>query len=237
MGAAYVHGLESAGVVAPLKHFAGYSASRSGRNHAPVSVGPREMADTFYPPFEMALQLGGARSVMNSYAEVDGVPAASDEARLTGLLRDEWGFAGVVVADYFAIAFLRTLQRVVATDAQAAALALRAGIDVELPSVFAYGQPLIDAVNSCAVSESYVDRAVRRVLAQKLELGLLDADYAPEVSTPPALDTAADVVVVVVGEKAGQLGGGRSGEGCDASDLQVRGEQGGLVEDLLASET
>ncbi|HWV50640.1 MAG TPA: glycoside hydrolase family 3 N-terminal domain-containing protein, partial [Microbacterium sp.] len=131
IGSAYVRGVESADVVATLKHFAGYSGSRAARNHAPVSAGPREMADVFHPPFLTALREGGARSVMNSYAEVDGVPAAADATVLTDLLRHEWGFDGVVVADYFAVAFLRTLHRVAETDGEAAALALAAGIDVE----------------------------------------------------------------------------------------------------------
>ena len=73
IGTAYVAGLESAGIVATLKHFAGYSASRAGRNLAPVSIGPRELADVLLPPFEMALR-AGARSVMNSYTDNDGVP-------------------------------------------------------------------------------------------------------------------------------------------------------------------
>lgn len=345
IGSAYVHGLESAGLVATLKHFAGYSASRAGRNHAPVSIGPREMTDVILPPFEMALRLGGARSVMNSYAEVDGVPAAADEQRLTGLLRETWGFDGIVVADYFAIAFLRTLQRIAATDGEAAALALRAGIDVELPSVFCYGQPLIDAVEAGDVPESLVDRALRRVLTQKLDLGLLDADYVPEISGTPELNPpasratalalareavvlldnpagvlplapdasvavigpladdpfamlgcysfpahvgvhhpdaglgisiptvldelrslhpgdvthrhgcdvkapgrdgfadaveaakAASVAVVVVGDQAGLFGRGTSGEGCDAADLRLPGEQQALVEAVCATGT
>ena len=74
---AYVRGLEGQGIVATLKHFAGYSASRGARNHAPVSMGPREFRDVIMPPFEMAIRDGGARSVMNSYADVDGVPAAA----------------------------------------------------------------------------------------------------------------------------------------------------------------
>ena len=78
----------------------------AARNHAPVSIGPRELADVILPPFEMALRDGGARSVMHSYAEIDGVPAAAERGLLTGLLRDEWGFAGTVVADYFGIPFL-----------------------------------------------------------------------------------------------------------------------------------
>ena len=96
IGSAYVRGLESSGVVATLKHFAGYSASRAARNLAPVSMGPRELADVILPPFEMALR-AGARSVMNSYTDTDGVPAAADPALLTNLLRDTLGFNGTVV--------------------------------------------------------------------------------------------------------------------------------------------
>jgi beta-glucosidase len=179
IGAAYVRGLEGAGIVATLKHFAGYSASRGGRNLAPVAMGRRELTDIVLPPFEMALRLGGARSVMNSYTEVDGLPVAADEALLTGLLRDEWGFTGTVVSDYFAVKFLLTLHAVAADPVHAAALALRAGIDVELPTVDAFGPALVEAVRSGVVDVSLVDRAVRRVLAQKAELGLLDDDWQP----------------------------------------------------------
>ncbi|MBX6357668.1 MAG: glycoside hydrolase family 3 C-terminal domain-containing protein [Micromonosporaceae bacterium] len=179
VGAAYVRGLERAGVVATLKHFVGYSASRGGRNLAPAPMGPRELADVLLPPFEMALRLGGARSVMHSYAEIDGVPVAADESLLTGVLRDAWGFSGTVVADYFAVRFLQTLHGVAAHPGEAAGLALRAGIDVELPNVDAYGAPLVEAVRSGAVDEALVDRALRRVLIQKAELGLLDADWQP----------------------------------------------------------
>ncbi len=106
IGTAYVRGLESAGVVATLKHFVGYSASRAGRNFAPVSAGPREVADILLPPFEMAIRDGGARSVMHAYTEIDGVPGAANNVLLTDLLRDEWGFEGTVVADYFGVTFL-----------------------------------------------------------------------------------------------------------------------------------
>ncbi|WP_323373926.1 beta-xylosidase/alpha-l-arabinosidase [Plantactinospora alkalitolerans] len=179
VGSAYVRGLETVGVVATLKHFAGYSASRGGRNLAPVPMGPRELADVVLPPFEMALRLGGARSVMHSYAEIDGLPVAADAGLLTGLLRDDWNFSGTVVADYFAVRFLQTLHRVAGDAGQAAGLALRAGIDVELPTVDAFGTPLVEAVKSGAVDEALIDRALRRVLIQKVELGLLDADWQP----------------------------------------------------------
>ncbi|WP_051772116.1 glycoside hydrolase family 3 N-terminal domain-containing protein [Saccharothrix sp. NRRL B-16314] len=348
VGAAYTKGLESSGIVATLKHFAGYSASRGGRNHAPVHMGPREFADVVLPPFEMALRLGGARSVMNSYAEIDGVPPASDSALLTDLLRDEWGFDGVVVADYFAVSFLETAHAIAGSPGEAAALALAAGIDVELPSVRCYGEPLAELVRSGQVDEALVDRAVVRVLTQKCELGLLDEGWSPESPAvlrdepvdldPPALrdlartmaersvvlldnaadllplrDTGklavvgpcaddllalmgcyafpnhvgvqhpdvplgvdmdtmlqavrkefpaaavttakgcevdgddrsgiedavavardADVVLAVLGDRAGLFGRGTSGEGCDAEDLTLPGVQGALLEELLA---
>jgi len=188
IGAAYVRGLENAGVVATLKHFAGYSASRAGRNLAPVTMGPRDFADVLLVPFEMALRLGGARSVMHSYTSVDRVPTAADEALLTGLLRDEWGFTGTVVADYFGVRFLQTLHRVAEDPGGAAALALRAGVDVELPTLDAYATPLVEAVRAGRVPESLVDRALLRVLTQKAELGLLDADWRPDPATELDLD-------------------------------------------------
>ena len=185
IGTAYVRGLESAGIIATLKHFVGYSASKAGRNLAPVSVGPRELADVLLAPFEMVVREGKPRSVMHSYTDIDGVPSAADESLLTGLLRDTWGFDGTVVADYFGIAFLKMLHRVAGSWGEAAALALTAGVDVELPTVKTFGEPLVEAIRSGALDEAVIDRAVRRVLRQKVELGLLDLDWD---ATPDALN-------------------------------------------------
>ncbi|WP_210591556.1 glycoside hydrolase family 3 N-terminal domain-containing protein [Streptomyces sp. GESEQ-35] len=192
IGAAYVRGLESAGIVATLKHFAGYASSVGARNQAPVRAGVREIADVILPPFEMALREGGARSVMAAYNETDGVPASADAALLTELLRQDWGFTGTVVADYFGITFLETLHRVAGSPAEAAHAALAAGIDVELPTLKCYGRPLLEAVREGRVPEELVDRAARRVLLQKCELGLLDADWAPEPKGPIDLDSTAN---------------------------------------------
>ncbi|MEV4316235.1 glycoside hydrolase family 3 N-terminal domain-containing protein [Actinocrispum sp. NPDC049592] len=189
IGSAYVRGLESTGLVATLKHFVGYSASRGGRNLAPVSIGRREMADVLLPPFEMALQ-AGARSVMNAYVDLDGVPVAADPQLLTELLRDEYGFQGTVVADYFSVAFLQTLHSTAGSPAAAAGEALRAGIDVELPTVHCYGTPLLEAVESGEIDITVVDRAVERVLIQKCQLGLLDDDWAPDPPGSIDLDDA-----------------------------------------------
>ncbi|CAL9284285.1 glycoside hydrolase family 3 N-terminal domain-containing protein [Streptomyces sp. SudanB91_2054] len=188
IGTAYVRGLEDAGIVATLKHFVGYSASRAGRNLAPAPVGPRERADVLLPPFEMAVREGGARSVMHAYTDMDGVPAAADEDLLTGLLRDTWGFDGTVVADYFGIAFLKTLHGVAADWADAAGAALGAGVDVELPTVKTFGAPLAEAVADGRVPEAVIDRALRRVLTQKAELGLLDPDRDPVPSALAGAD-------------------------------------------------
>ncbi|MER6921045.1 glycoside hydrolase family 3 N-terminal domain-containing protein, partial [Streptomyces spiralis] len=183
IGSAYVRGLESAGIVATLKHFAGYASSAGARNLAPVRAGTREFADVTLPPFEMALREGGARSVMAAYTETDGVPASADPQLLTELLREQWGFTGTVVADYFAIDFLQTLHRVAGSPTESAHLALAAGIDVELPTLKCYGKDLAAAVRAGTVPEELVDRAARRVLVQKCELGLLDEDWDPDLPT------------------------------------------------------
>ena len=214
VGAAYVRGLESSGVVATLKHFAGYSASRAGRNLAPVAIGPREYADVILPPFETALRHGRPRSVMHSYTDVDGMPSAADRALLTGLLRETWGFDGTVVADYFGVRFLETLHRVAADGTDAARLALRAGVDVELPTVDAFGPDLVEAVRRGDVEESLVDDALHRVLRQKIELGLLDPGWEPvpgdgddlvlddDASRDLALRLAREAVVLLANDAA-----------------------------------
>ena len=191
VGSAYVRGLQSSGVIATLKHFAGYSASRGARNHGPVPMGRRELIDVVLPPFERAVAAtnrggGGAGSVMNSYSDVDGMPAAIDAWLLGEVLRDQWGFTGTVVSDYWAIPFLATMHGVATDSPDAGVQALMAGIDVELPDTVGYGADLVAKVRSGEVAQTYVDRACRRLLTQKAELGLLDPDWTPEASVTAA---------------------------------------------------
>ncbi|HEU5129425.1 MAG TPA: glycoside hydrolase family 3 N-terminal domain-containing protein [Glycomyces sp.] len=181
VASAYVAGLQEGGVLATLKHFAGYSASHAARNFGPVHMGHRELAETYLTPFEMAVRIGRAASLMPSYAANDGVPSHANHRQLTGVLREEWGFEGTVVADYFGVNFLNSLHGIAADRSAAARLALTAGVDVELPNADCYGTPLLEAVRSGAVEEDVVDRAAERVLTQKIELGLLD-----ELPEPPA---------------------------------------------------
>ncbi len=191
LGCAYVSGLQDAGVIATLKHFAGYSASRAARNHGPVSMGRRELRDVVLPPFEAAVTLAGVGSVMNAYSDTDGVPAGVDSWLLTDVLRDEWGFAGTVVSDYWAVPFLASMHRVATDATDGAAQALAAGVDVELPD--AIGFPgLVERVRRGEVAEELVDRAVRRILGQKVRLGLLDPGWTPEGSVAAAADVDLD---------------------------------------------
>ncbi|WP_035749185.1 beta-glucosidase [Glycomyces sp. NRRL B-16210] len=181
LGTAYVEGLQETGLIATLKHFAGYSASHAARNFGPVYLGTRQFAETYLTPFEMAVRLGRARSVMPSYAANDGVPSHANARLITGILREEWDFEGTVVADYFGVNFLNSLHGIAADRSSAAGLALNAGVDVELPGSDCFGEPLRAAVAAGAVEEKTLDRAVERVLTQKIELGLLD-----ELPEPPA---------------------------------------------------
>jgi beta-glucosidase len=194
MGVAYVRGVQgddrATGVVATGKHFLGYGASEGGLNHAPAHIGPRELREVYARPFEAAIREAGLASVMNSYGEVDGLPCGGSPEILDDLLRGELGFDGVVVADYFTTLLLVTHHRVAADKAEAAQLALEAGIDVELPQLDCYGAPLGEGVKSGAVPMARVDRSLRRLLRMKLELGLferpfVDADAAPRVYERP----------------------------------------------------
>ena len=188
LGTAYVRGLQSAGVHATVKHFAGYSASRAGRNMAPVAMGRREFADVILPPFEMAIREGGARAVMPTYIDIDTVPASADRELLGSVLRGQLGFEGLVVSDYYAVSFLELQHGVAASQGAAAALALTAGVDVELPNVRCYGAPLAAAVAGGEVPPEVVDQAVARVLTQKFELGMLDPGWAPVPDVPDGDD-------------------------------------------------
>jgi len=187
VGAAYVRGLQTAdlrgGVAATGKHFLGYAMSEGGRNWNPVQMGPRELREVYAEPFAAAIRDAGLAAVMNSYASVDGLPCAGSRAILTDLLRGELGFAGAVVADYWSIPQLERFHRVAADKGAAAALALSAGLDVELPETDYYGAPLKAAVEAGHLPLEVVDTAVRRVLGMKFQLGLFEQPYVdPEAA-------------------------------------------------------
>src|SRR3989442_479570 len=193
IGTAYVQGLQSddlrQGVAATGKHFLGYAMSEGGRNWGPVQMGPRELREVYAEPFAAVIRNAGLATIMNSYASVDGLPCAGSPVILTGLLRDELGFAGVVVADYVSILMLMDYHRVAATPGEAARLALLAGLDMELPEVDCYGAPLKAEVEAGRVPLEVVDAAVRRVLRLKFQLGLFERPYVDAVAANAAFQT------------------------------------------------
>lgn len=193
LGVAYVRGLQTGdlrhGVVATGKHFLAHAMSEGGRNHGPVQIGPRELREVYAEPFAAAIREAGLASIMNAYNSVDGLPCAGSPAILTGLLRDELGFTGTVVADYFAVVLLHRHHRTAAGKKEAGIQALTAGLDVELPAADCYGEPLAEAVRRGELSMDTVDRAVRRVIEQKLLLGLFESPYVPERQAIQVFDT------------------------------------------------
>ena len=193
MGVAYVRGLQRSdpgeGVIATAKHFLGYGLSEGGLNAAPVQLGPRQLREVYAEPFAAAIREANLQAVMNAYSSVDGVPSGADPALLEQFLRGELGFEGMVVSDYYSIELLVNHHGVAADKGAAGGMALAAGLDVELPSLDCYGESLAARVESGAVDEALVDRAVTRVLRAKFQLGLFDAPYVDASAAPSSFDT------------------------------------------------
>ena len=160
-------------ILSTLKHLSGHGEPRGGLNIAPTPVGERTLREIFLFPFEVAVKLGGARSVMASYNEIDGIPSHANSKLLSDILHGEWGFDGVVVSDYFAIAELHTRHGIASSKAHAAKLALEAGVDVETPDGDTF-EFLVEMVKKNEISQYFIDRAVRRVLKEKFILGLFE---------------------------------------------------------------
>ncbi len=181
MATAYVKGLQSdkRDLLATLKHYVGHSFSEGARNHAPVHLGFSELNDTFLLPFEMAVKLANAGSVMPAYHDIDNQPGHSDSFLLTTVLREHWGFDGIIVADYGGVSLLHQHHGISHDAAESAALAFNAGLDVELPKDDC-ARHLAEAVERGLISMAKVDEIVGRVLTEKFRLGLFEHPYADE---------------------------------------------------------
>lgn len=216
MGVAAVRGYQGTSlplaankVFATLKHFAGHGSHEGGINTAPPLVSERLLRAELLVPFEAAVK-SGAHTVMPSYNEVDGVPAHASRWLLTEILRDEWGFNGLVVSDYFGIEQLRTRHSVAADRSEAGFQALEAGVDMELPDPHGFPE-LVALVKSGRLAESAIDRSVARVLRAKFMAGLfenpyVDAEGAQRVSNTPdhqavALEAARKSIVLLKNER------------------------------------
>ncbi len=188
LGLAAVRGFQGDGlfkdkkrVLATLKHFAAHGQPEAGMNCAPTEVSMRVLREVFLQPFKEAVQKGGVASVMASYNEIDGVPSHASEWLLRDVLRKEWGFKGFVVSDYYAIWELSDRpdthgHRVAADKKAAALLAVKAGVNIELPEPDCYLH-LVELVRKAALAESELDELVAPMLYYKFKLGLFDDPY------------------------------------------------------------
>ena len=192
IASAFVRGIQGAvpgkPVVATLKHFVGYGASDGGRNTETANIGERALREVYGRPFEMAIREGGARSVMPAYNDLDGVPASGSPDLLTGLLRQEYGFSGLVISDLEAVPQLHTKHGTAESIPAAYAQALNAGIDVDLANSNSAGR-IREALDQGLLRMESLDRAVATVLRTKFELGLFEDPYVDVDAVPVSLDS------------------------------------------------
>ena len=212
LATSYVKGLqgERRDLLATLKHYVGHSFSEGARNHAPVHLGWRELNDIFLLPFEMAVKEANAGSVMPAYHDIDNEPCHASHHLLTQVLREQWGFDGLVVADYIGVSLLYQHHGVAADRAEAAAQSFNAGLDVELPGDDC-ATDLKVAVERGLLSLEKIDEIVGRVLTEKFRLGLFENPYVDEravaLRKPNTLAVAREVAQqsVVILENKGVL--------------------------------
>lgn len=163
-------------VATTLKHFGIHGQSEGGENVAPSNIDERTAREIFFPSFKAAVQEGKAMNVMATYNELWGLPAHINKQLLTGILRKEWGFKGVVVSDYFAIRDVSTLHKITPSYDEAGYLAFKAGIDLETPDPDGFVN-LGKYITAGKISMAELDAAVTRILIAKFRLGLFDDPY------------------------------------------------------------
>lgn len=206
MATAFVRGLQNADpnvpLIATLKHFLGYSASDGGRNTEPAQLGARELHEIHGVPFEMAIRDGGASGAMPSYNDIDGVPITGSKEYLTDLLREEYGFTGLVISDLGAVGQLHTKHGTAEDIVAAFAQAIRAGVDLDLDNRVS-SETIVEAVRSGVLAEADLDRAVANVLRAKFRLGLFESPYVDIEKVPETFDTAEERALArVVAQKS-----------------------------------
>ena len=171
-------GLRSTTAVAScMKHYLGYSASRTGKDRTPVYLPEIEMREYYLPQFREAVKVGASTIMINS-SEINGVPVHASKYLLTDVLRKELGFEGLIVTDWEDIKRVHETHHVAATPREAVALCVNAGIDMSMvPNDFSFYDLLVEAVKKKEVPMSRIDDAVKRILLLKYKLGLFENPY------------------------------------------------------------
>ena len=182
MGEAYVTGLlgDDGKYTAVVKHFAAHGSPESGINLAPVHATPQELEDMYLPPFRTALA-AGARGVMPAYSALNGIPCHTNTLLMNEILRERWGFDGIVLSDFGALHMLCSFQRSAEDDVQAGLLAMAHGMDIQVPAILA-PEKWKELLAEGRISMDAIDNAVRRILKMKTEIGLFDLPR-PSVET------------------------------------------------------
>ncbi|MCU0428634.1 MAG: glycoside hydrolase family 3 C-terminal domain-containing protein [Cytophagaceae bacterium] len=159
-------------VAACLKHYVGYSNSKSGKDRTPIQMSERELRELYLQTFKSAIEKG-AMTVMINSSEINGTPVHASHRILTQILKDELKFKGFAVTDWEDIIMLHTVHRVAATEKEAVKIAVNAGVDMSMvPLNYSFFKHLVELVNEGQVPMSRIDDAVRRILRVKLQLGL-----------------------------------------------------------------
>jgi beta-glucosidase len=197
-------------VAATLKHFFCYSIPASGKDRTPVYISAMELRERHLPAFKAAIE-AGAHSVMINSGQINGTPVHASYEFVTGLLKEELGFKGVVVTDWADIESLHNRDKVAASHKEAVKLAINAGIDVSMiPYNFRFCDYLIELVKEGEVPMSRIDDAVRRILTMKYELGLFDTpvtnpkdypDFGSAAHEKASYDAAAECITLLKNEK------------------------------------
>lgn len=196
MVVAVVRGLQGEGniidgshVIATGKHFAGHGQPEGGTNIAPLNIGERQLRETHLRTFQAAVQEANLGSIMAAYHEIDGIPSHANPFLLQKVLRHEWDFRGVVVSDYFGVSDLAKRHHIVGNCAEAAVVAIQAGVDIELPDGECY-RTLADSVRSGRPPGKVLDSAVGRVLRSKFILGLFESPFVDPDTAERVVHTA-----------------------------------------------
>jgi len=162
--------------VAGLCHFPGQSEPVSGMERGAMEISERKLREVFLKPWVAGIKKAGALGVMATYPSVDGIPTHTSEFLLTNILRNELGFDGLVLSEGSGITTI-VYEQLAGSQKEAGAIALKAGVDVGISFEEAFLQPMLENVKKGKVSMELVDRAVRRILRLKFQLGLFEQPY------------------------------------------------------------
>ncbi|MBN2102729.1 glycoside hydrolase family 3 C-terminal domain-containing protein [bacterium] len=243
MAVAFVKGVQSEGVACTAKHFVANFVGIGGRDSNEIQLSERNLREIYFTAFKACVQEANVLSVMAAYNSLDGVPCSSNRRLLTDVLRDEWGFQGVVVSDYFSVFWIYNKHKTAMSKSDAARQAVEAGLDLELPHRDCYLE-LIALVEKEGISIESINACVRRILRLKFRLGLFDDPYVDPVTAEKVNDCeshralalkAAQKSIVLLKNDSGLLPFSESVQsiaviGPNADEERLGGYSGGEIE-------